>query len=340
MIQLKNCVLRCKTPAELGILENYEALEYAKPEGIRDVFWCNKTPVILASDTSAGEIEGYPVIDIPSNVIGNDAAFTDFCHSKGIECGEYRTGKVFNTSDEDCFLCRIANLMGFGSLAKYNQYVQNPVDCIIYESENFVVIPEKGAMGKLGFLMVVSKHHYLSAAQFPKEVMAEYKQLLKDVEKILLKAFNGRVVAFWEHGSNPDGLSSHKRAVVHFHVHILVDWTMEKVYQDRLQMVPCEDITIAKNSSYLSYQEGTDGILMISMDPRVFRPRQAPRQMIALGEGLPEGYYNWRYYDFKETTEITLLYLHKALVQWPEGRIYKRTRGFVDGYAKRLRKEE
>lgn len=319
-------------------LTGFEALEYIKTGAeIPEVWKRNKTPIV---DIATPDIEGYPLIDVPESLIGNTEAFIDFCHSHEFECGEYRTGKVFDTKDERCFLCEIASHRGFSSLDKYNQFVDDLVDCIIYESQNFYVVPEKGPLGKQGFVMIVSKQHYLSAAQFPEELRQEYYEVRKDVEEILRKAFNGRVVAFWEHGSNPTGLSSHQRAVVHFHEHVLVDWRMKSEYQEMLQMVPCTDISAAKNVSYLSYQEGTDGVLMISMDPRTYRPRQAPRQMIALELGLPDGYYNWRWYAFEETTDATLFHLHKALSQWPNGRIRERTRAFVEGFSKRPKKKE
>lgn len=322
-------------------LERFEALMYVEETSqIQKVWWLNKTPIMVVNHLANLDIIGYQLIDVPENLVGDIHEFTDFCHNHGFECGEYRTGEVYDTKLERCFLCELARHKGFGSLAMYNQYVEKPVDCIIYESPNFYVVPELGAL-KQGYLMIVPKQHILSVAQFPDELMPEYREVCKHVEKILMKAFNGKVVVFMEHGSGPSGKTSHKKSIVHAHTHVVVDWCLREKYQRMVQMKVCSDISVAASVHYFSYQEGTQGKLMVAMDPEVYVQRQFPRQVMAEEMELPPDQYNWRWYSFDEMTDTTLFRLHKMLKREPEGTIiWERTRDFVKGYELRPKKRE
>ena len=101
----------------------------------------------------------------------------------------------------------------------------------------------------------------------------------------------------------------------------------------------CTDISVAKNVHYFTYQEGTAGDLLVSMDPEVYVQRQFPRQIMAEELELAPDQYNWRWYEFDEITDTTLFKLNKMLRQEPEGtRIWARTNGFVNGFALRPKK--
>lgn len=323
-------------------LERFEAIQYAKElSDIQSIWKKNKTPVIILNQFSHLNIVSYQLIEIPDELIREDRIddFIDFCHHHELECGEYRTGEIYDTKFERCFLCEMARHKGFESLAKYNQFIEKPVDCIIYESENFFVVPELGAL-KQGYLMIVPKTHILSVAQFPAELMPEYHEVCEDVEKMLLGAFNGKVVSFMEHGSGPSGKTSHKKSIVHAHTHVVVDFFLEKKYRNMVQMKVCDDISVARAVHYFSYQEGTQGELLISMDPEVYVQRQFPRQVMAEALGFAPDQYNWRWYEFDEVTDATLFYLNKMLKKETEGRIFERTRDFVEGFSMRPKKKD
>jgi diadenosine tetraphosphate (Ap4A) HIT family hydrolase len=336
MITRKKVVL--KTKRSLEFLEKFEALEYVNNIGeIQEVWECNKTP-ILCDDIQCQKLlgQGYIIQAIPEGLIGNVEEFIDFCHNGGIECGEYISGQVFDTKQERCFLCEIANHKGFADGAMYNQFVEKTVDCIVYESENFFVIPELGAL-KQGYLMIVPKEHHLSVAQFPKDekYIQEYLEVCKDLEVILKETFNCDSVTFMEHGSGPSGISSHKKSIVHAHTHVVVDFKLAGKYQDMVQLKPCDDIGVAKDVHYFSYQEGTDGQLMLSMDPRVYVQRQFPRQVMAEEMKLAPNQYNWRVCEFAENVDATLYFMYKFLKTRKSGRIYERTKAFVEGFERR-----
>ena len=338
MITKKRVVLT--TNKHHPFLERFEAIQYANVlADIQGSWKKNKTPVIIFDNFNHLDIVGYQLIEIPNELIGDIDAFIDFCHHHEFECGEYRTGEVFDTRFERCFLCEVARHKGFESLAKYNQFIDKPVDCIIYESDNFYVVPELGAL-KQGYLMIVPKRHILSVAQFPEELMPEYHQVCKDVEEMLLKAFNGHVVSFMEHGSGPSGKTSHKKSIVHAHTHVVVDFTLKKWYRDMVQMKVCDDISAARDVHYFSYQQGSDGELYVAMDPDVYTQRQFPRQVMAEELGFAPDQYNWRWYEFDEVTDATLFHLNRMLKKEKRGRIYDRTRAFVEGFSMRPKKKD
>ena len=212
MISTKKVVL--ETNKGKDFFERFEAIEIIERlSQIQDVWSRNKTPMLSKESVAKLSITSYQLVEVPEEIIGDIEAFTDFCHNNGFECGEYRTGVIYDTKEEPCIFCQMAKYKGFSNLEKYNQFVEKPVDCIIYESPSFYVVPELGAL-KQGFLMIVPKEHILSVAQFPEELMPEYLEVCKDVEEILLKAFNGKSVAFMEHGSGPSGKTSHKKSIV------------------------------------------------------------------------------------------------------------------------------
>lgn len=337
MITERKCILATrKTRKSQSFLNKFEALEFAENIfQIYEIWENNKTPIVTEK---LANIEDYDIVKIPNRLIGKSEEFIEFCHECGFESGEYITGKVYDTKLERCFLCEIANYRGFRSLDLYNQYVDNEVDCIIYESPNFYVVPELGAL-KQGYLMIVPKEHILSVAQFPNEIMEEYYEVCKDIEKILLSTFNGSVVTFMEHGSGPSGKSSHKKSIVHAHTHVVVDFTLDEKYKKMVKLIKCDDISKAKDVHYFSYQEGTSRDLTISMDPNVYVQRQYPRQVMAKELGYAPEQYNWRQNEFKEITHTTLYMLCKELTEMAKSksnqRIRTRTKAFVLGFSKR-----
>ena len=336
MITKRKVVLEVTQKA---FFERFEAIEEVERlSQIQEVWERNKTPMISKENMTTSIVD-YDIIKVQEDLIGDKDAFIDFCHSHEFECGEYRTGEIYDTREEPCIFCQMARYKGFSNLEKYNQFVTQTVDCIIYESQNFFVVPELGAL-KQGFLMIVPKEHILSVAQFPERLMPEYYEVCRDVEEILLKAFNGRSVSFMEHGSGPSGKTSHKKSIVHAHTHVVVDFELKEKYQRMVQMKKCEDISEASAVHYFSYQKSSDGQLMIAMNPEVYVQRQFPRQVMGEELGLAPDQYNWRWYEFEEVTDATLYHINNMLRKETSGRIFERTREFVNGFSKRERRKE
>ena len=267
----------------------------------------------------------------------DDKAFIEFSHENGFECGEMITGIKYDSNQERCILCELASLKGMPTTME----TYKEVDCIIYSSPHFYVTSELGAL-KQGYLMIVPKQHILSVAQFYPALMIEYNQVCKDLEYVLKGAYpEASGVTFMEHGSGPSGITSHKKSIVHAHTHVVTDFQLSGHHKSMVKLEPIDDITLANKTHYFSYQEGSDGQLMICMDNNVYVQRQFPRQVMAEDLKLAPGQYNWRKVGFEENVHATLFHVFNYLknAELPK-RIADRTRGFVLGYAKREEHEE
>lgn len=345
MITKKRVLLVVTNSNALNYFTHFEAIsKIDSVKEIESVWRKNKTPIcyqhVLEEENTQIPESVEEILDVEyERFLDNAEEFIGYCHENGFESGEYRTGKIYDTSTERCFLCELANLRGMqNSLAYYNEHVEKPVDCIIYQSRLFYVVSELGAI-KPGYLMIVPKQHILSVAQFPEGFMPEYQQVCADVETILKGAYGkDKMVVFFEHGSGPSGMTSHKKSIVHAHTHVVVDFKIEQKYIDMVQMKPIDDISVAKDTHYFSYQETSCGQLMIAMDPEVYVQRQYPRQIMAEELGLAPGQYNWRNVEFAENVKAQLYNIYRYLVSDDESlnkRILKRTEGFVKGYVAR-----
>ncbi len=336
MITTNRVILTTTNTLNLEIFLKHEAITLIKSyEEADKVFRNNKTPILSIEDDVISDSRYLSIPHFTGDLLEISEQFVDFCHVNGIESGEYKSGIKYDSNSERCVLCELASCKGMnGDLIFYNKNVEKPVDCIIYDSRFFYVVPELGAL-KQGFLMIVPKSHYLSVAQFPAQILKEYQQVCEDVENILIHAFNAKLVTFFEHGSAPDGITSHKKSIVHAHTHVVTDFHMNKLYQDMVQLKPIDDITEAKDTYYFSYQEGSHGKIKIAMDSNVYVQRQYPRQVLAEQLGLAPGQYNWRKAAFDENSVATVYRLYMYLKNLKSGRIADRTYEFVTGYSMR-----
>lgn len=317
---------------------NYEGLKIiSNVSEIVETWKLNKTPVIAKKNVTYDILRNYLTLEIPNFILGHED-FTSFCHKNGIECGEYLSKEKFNTAKEECFLCDIGKHMDVkGALARYNQVTKNINDLIIYESANFFVKIELGCLKK-GMVMICPKNHILSAANFPETQMQEYHEVMEDIEFLLQKIYGDEPVIFFEHGSAPDGYSSHRRSVVHAHTHVAWGVKFEQKYIDMVCLEPMKDIKETRQVKYLSYQEGTKGKLLVVNNPNVYVQRQYPRQVIGKMLGIDNQLTNWRVESFPENMRETFNDFYNFLIgNWNflAKRIQKRTKGFVKGYPKR-----
>ena len=338
MITRNKVLLITKSTAVAKFVRSFEAVEEINDISQTSRVWeNNKTPVILGAANV-----NCPAIYLPEEGFVDDKAFIEFSHENGFECGEMITGIKYDSNQERCILCELASLKGMPTtMETYNRVVDKEVDCIIYSSPHFYVTSELGAL-KQGYLMIVPKQHILSVAQFYPALMIEYNQVCKDLEYVLKGAYpEASGVTFMEHGSGPSGITSHKKAIVHAHTHVVTDFQLSDHHKRMVKLEPIDDITLANKTHYFSYQEGSDGQLMICMDNNVYVQRQFPRQVMAEDLKLAPGQYNWRMVGFEENVHATLFHVFNYLknAELPK-RIADRTRGFVLGYAKREEHEE
>ena len=317
---------------------NFEGIRIiSNPEEIEHTWHCNKTPLILRKDIDDSIINNYPILEVPEFIFGPED-FIIFCHKNDFESGEYITGQKFDTFKDRCFLCEMANRMGIkGPLYLYNQMTKRDSDVIIYDSENFFVKIELGCMKK-GMLMINPKKHVLSAANIPNEHMGEYFQVMKDIEFLLKSIYGDEPVIFFEHGSAPSGISSHQRSIVHAHTHVAWGVPFEQKYLDMVCLKPSTDIRNHKDTKYFSYQNGTEGQLLVVDDPEVYVQRQYPRQVIGKMLGIDNELTNWRREPFSQNMTETFHDFYRFLKKNSEflsERIRIATDGFVKGYSLR-----
>lgn len=330
MITTKRCILFTRDTRILTTLAKFEAIEIIEESNEAEAVWKrNKTPVILGSDGGV-EVPAFDEADF-------EKQFTLWAHSSGFEPGELCTGKKYNSNLGPCVLCAIGKYKGgTSSPFVYNATVKKEVDCIIYESPSFYVTSELGAL-KTGFLMIVPKAHILSVAQMPSELYSEYQEVCEDVEEILIATFGPGPVAFFEHGSGPSGMTSHPKAIVHAHTHVLHDFSMQQQYLDMIQARPLEDIKRVAGTHYFAYKSGARGKRYVAWDERVYVPRQYARQIIASKLGYTPGQYNWRSFKFEENVHSTLYFIWRMLkTRSLSKRISNRTDCFVVGYEERV----
>ena len=332
MITTKKAVLVTSEITESN--SNFEAIVPIKDLSEAEGVWrYNKTPIILKENIFSTD---YSLLYLSPYVVTVDD-FIDFCHGNDIECGEYLEKNKYNTFSEDCFLCKSGHHIGYLDYVAFNANISLD-NMVIYQSEHFTVKVELGCMKK-GMLMINHKEHILSAAQIPLEQMEEYHQVMQDIE-FLLKAVYGedQPIIFFEHGSHPSGISSHRRSIVHHHTHVFVGIRFEQKYLDMVCLKPISDITQLKSFKYLSYQEGTDGQLYAVWDPKVYVQRQFPRQVIGLMLGLENSKTNWRNEPFSENIVETFKDLYRFLTtnhQFLSTRIVNATDCFLKGYSLR-----
>ena len=313
---------------------NFEGIEIIhEPREIKQSWSYNKTPIMHMGDMDEDTRKNYCCIDVPYHMTAPED-FIEFCHQQGIECGEFVYNRKIDTSKEHCFLCHISNHGGKRDATEFNRTTERIPETIMYESGNFYVKIELGCMIK-GMLMICPKRHYLSAAQLPEKMFKEYYEVMYHVEWLLKAIYGDKPVIFFEHGSAPSGLSSHKRSIVHAHTHVAWGVPFDKKYLEAVCVRPVKCESVSKDSKYFSYQEGAGGQLYLVNNPRVYIQRQYPRQVIGEMLGIPNELTNWRKEQFMENVIQTFEDFYKFLTEnadtIPEI-IKTRTMCFVEGY--------
>lgn len=322
------------------LLQNirFEAVSYIDDETkVESVWKHNKTPIILESNLSDEFRDNHECVYVPETCVDPDK-FIEFSHDLGVECGEFMSKEKYDTSKDYCFLCMIASRTGYETTTEFNIFTPQYHDLVVYETENFDVKVELGCI-QPGLLMISPKKHILSIAQLPENQMEEYAQAQHDVEFLLKGALGDAPVIYFEHGSAPDGFSTHQRSIVHAHVHVAWGVKFPQKYLDMVCLKPA-DVRELATYKYLSYQEGADGEFLAVYDPEVYVQRQYPRQVMGELLGIKNEKTNWRNESFEENFWITYDRLYVFLTEnWdklPE-RIRKATNAFFEGYALRIK---
>jgi diadenosine tetraphosphate (Ap4A) HIT family hydrolase len=199
--------------------------------------------------------------------------------------------------DSGCTLCNA--VFGVGSDERWNQ--------IIFESPNFAVIPSLGSLVE-GWLLIVPKKHFISAAVLPEPLLGEMMQLKQDVSEAL--ALDYGQVCIFEHGPVSAGRST-GCGVDHAHVHVVPvaadlitasqPYLPGGVNFNRGTLRDCR-IEAEKGFDYL-YVEQPVGVGFVAFSKKF--ESQTFRRGVASIYGCSSE-YNWRNYPKLETVQRTI----------------------------------
>lgn len=236
--------------------------------------------------------------DINSSILGTDDIIKDFpiiMDKFDVDVGDHNTEDSSNIVSQttcDCLLCNI-----------YNHQTEKP-EHILYETNNFFVVPGTGAFFP-GYLMIVPKRHIMSFAWLTPDELKEFFQILDDLRSILEAIYGSRVLAF-EAGSKNDGAGKHLTSIVHAHFHLApVEMPLLKEVRKsgiNPALIKKRDIIKYGQYHYLLYVDHDDN-WFIANDPHCYFPRQHFRQVLANYMGCYEE-YNWRVHPYRERMDV------------------------------------
>lgn len=293
----------------LEIIKGFKAVtivDRLTPAIVRNVHWHNKNVVY---DAANGGFDLKMVIDFKAVVIkcissnksdfrnmqlGNAVLndFPEMLDKIDIDVGDHECHDSKNTKTvkNNCFICKLVD-----------GHPQNP-EHILYESQNFMVIPGLGAFFP-GYIMILPKRHVMSFAELTPKEFEEFYQVLNDMRFILESVYKEKIFVF-ECGSGKNGGGKHSTSIVHAHVHLApTDMpVLEEVQKSGLHPAKIKSqelITEYGKYPYMLYIDQQDR-WYITSDPMTYFPRQHPRQVLADYMGLAKGEYNWRTHPHRE----------------------------------------
>jgi diadenosine tetraphosphate (Ap4A) HIT family hydrolase len=175
---------------------------------------------------------------------------------------------------------------------------------ILYQNTDWIVVPTIGCF-TVGYILIVSKTHYLSISSLPDNLFSNFESLLDRCNVFMKKQFNSSYIAF-EHGST----SSEYRlscCIDHMHLHVvpcnenLWDAIVKEYHLNYIKLNNYCDVKKYVNTnnikSYLLFQDINKEIYIIDTTNNIF-PSQFFRQVFSkkLGEDLE---WDWRhnYYE-------------------------------------------
>lgn len=205
---------------------------------------------------------------------------------------------------DDCPFCGVDD-------PKFRAKQENTV---FLETENFVVTPTRGSFVE-GYLLIVTKEHFLSFGRLPDHLFAEFRQIHRTVTERLRPVY-GPIITF-EHGGNGGFADRGGSCIEHAHMHIVPysDNPWQLVESDYLwtsvrpQTWPQD---LGENAGYI-YLESNHGSTRLYYARPDF-PRQYLRRRLCLHIG-DEFRDKWHYdlYPFDEKIAKTVAKVNHSL---------------------------
>lgn len=175
-------------------------------------------------------------------------------------------------------------------------------DRILFETDNFIIIPSLGALVP-GHLLIVSKLHYISIGHCPASYYSELEYLVNAVRIASKIVFKLPVIAF-EHGASVEAMGG--SSIDHTHLHVL------PIDEDVIEINNSKNIRINdyyelkkqyfNKLPYLYYQSINETNYLIIMDNI---PSQYLRQVVAAKLGIID-VWNWKLHHGLDNVKKTM----------------------------------
>lgn len=211
------------------------------------------------------------------------------------------------SSSEDCVFCRIGS--GFGNEAPPSW------DVVLCESENFFVVPSKGAL-TAGWLLIVPRSHYISLGVLSGSEVHELRALLQEIGSLLAEQYCSPTV--FEHGPS-NYQSALGCGVNHAHLHAVpLPFSLEtsaiSVLGDPVR-IPASNFW-SNPPLYRLHQQDTGYLWLLEPGKSVLAWTDPPessqffRKLIARGLGVPEQ-YDYREFPFENNVQNTIRHIRQ-----------------------------
>jgi len=198
---------------------------------------------------------------------------------------------------ESCALC----------CALYGVSSQRFENTVLYENQNFVVIPTLGQFEE-GWLMVVSKQHSRCAGALTRDLFAELSRVVCAVRSAVEDAYGSSIV--FEHGHGQDRYSAAGCCVEHTHLHISPCKSLP-TFTSLIPFVKVElrqliDLTtVDGGNGYLLVGDGDNPEAYSFYPVNTVIPKQFLRQVLATVQGRQE-MWDWRSYPCYKAISRTI----------------------------------
>lgn len=188
----------------------------------------------------------------------------------------------------------------------------------LLETDNWYAIPTMGSL-TVGYILLVTKQHYLSLANLDSNLFFEMLNLKKSVEDFLFKKLGMHCIAF-EHGTT-NSYSTGANSVDHVHLHILP--FSRPVWNEIITNIPATTVNTVESyndlfevwkknipDTYLLFQDLDQKLYYISdssyMPSQLFRKCLAPY--------LGANYWDWRSESYSNNILETIS-LFKGIIE-------------------------
>lgn len=204
---------------------------------------------------------------------------------------------------EDCSFCSELNNCDYNNI--FLQIFKGSLTSrVLKETKNFVVMPTLGQIVE-GYLLIVSKKHYLSIADLPNKYFGELRALKKETFDVLTKTYKSPI--FFEHGA----ISYQQRggeSVTHMHLHVIP--TNANILPKIIQYLEGEQIQsildikrqFKKKVPYLFYETAKGEKYLFDA---FAIPSQYLRQLLAIELNLKDK-WDWKRHIGKDKVVATL----------------------------------